>query len=996
MAGAVEHPSGRRLRPFGLAGRTWELALAQEQLEVALGGAGRLLLIAGEAGIGKTTIASALARAAADRSALVLTGACYDLTETPPYGPWLEIARGYPAVSADLPIVPALPEVLAQQGGATTAGGRDALFADVLAFFAAVTARTPLVVILEDLHWCDPASLELLRRLAREASRLPLLLVATYRSEELDRQQPLYTLLPLLVREAQATRLELRPLDDGGVRELISGRYTLAPADRERLLLHLQARAEGNPFFLEELLRALEDERILRPPRQSDADLTWVLADITTLGLPMLLRQVLDRRLSRLTEDERGLLAVAATIGQEVSLELWAVVGLVDDETLLGVIERGVAARLLQMPDNGTVIRFSHALVREALYEGLLPPRRRVWHRRVAEALTALPASDPDAVAYHFRRAGDARAKAWLVRAGERAQRSYAWLTAAERFEAALALPADDADPAEEARLLVTVAQLRRYTEPAQGVARLEEAERLAAAAGEPALAAAARFDRGHLLCMARDFQRGLPEMQAGLAALEALPEDERAALPTLAVLEIAPEERLRYHRGVLSLFLAVLGHLADARNVVGVDDSAGTVTAREHLGRGWLYAALGEPDRGRRALAGARGAYGDQHWEAATTLFLELDLVVLPYQTEQLDERRRLAEDAARAWRRAGGAHSDFPPRFAQLPLLLLEGRWTEAREVALATFAAVQSNDAWRRYPGRFLAQIAGAQGEIETARQLVHDELPAGPETVPGATWFLPALVLQRIAAALALDDGDLATAHAWLAAHDRWLAWSGARLGRSEGRLGWAAYHRAAGNMPLARQHAQEALSLAGTPRQPLALLAAQRLLGELATAAGDVLAAATWLDAALALADACAAPFERALCLLALAELRRATRDRQGIEPLVDEARRICEPLGARSAIARAAALLPARVPTPSGGYPDGLSPREAEVLGLIATGISNQEIADALVLSVRTVERHINSLYRKIDARGRADATAYAARHGLLSSPLTGAVPTPD
>jgi DNA-binding CsgD family transcriptional regulator len=400
-------------------------------------------------------------------------------------------------------------------------------------------------------------------------------------------------------------------------------------------------------------------------------------------------------------------------------------------------------------------------------------------------------------------------------------------------------------------------------------------------------------------------------------------------------------------------------------------------------LGQGWLHTALGQPDEARRALVGARAAYGDQHWEVGTTLFFELDLVVLPYEADRLAERRHLADEAERVWTRARGALVDLPPRLAQLPLLLLEGRWGEARGLALATFAA-GSSEAWRRFPARYLGALALAQGEPDLAWQLVREEFPAGPGTEPGGTWFLHALVVQRLAAALALDADDLDTARAWLTAHDRWLAWGGATLGRAEGQLGWAAYQLAAGAPAQASEHAARALAQATSPRQPLALLAARRLLGARAVAGGDLDTAEKHLAAALALADACAAPYERALTLVETATLRLATRDEQGAAACLAEVREICTALGAQRVLSRIAALSPGRVPRPPDGYPGGLTAREVEVLTLIAEGSSNREIADVLGLSVRTVDRHTDNLYRKIDARGRGDAVAFAARHGLL------------
>src|SRR5205814_2097011 len=156
----------------------------------------------------------------------------------------------------------------------------------------------------------------------------------------------------------------------------------------------------------------------------------------------------------------------------------------------------------------------------------------------------------------------------------------------------------------------------------------------------------------------------------------------------------------------------------------------------------------------------------------------------------------------------------------------------------------------------------------------------------------TLFYETLPLLRLATALALDAGDLVEARAWLGTHDRWLAWSGATLGQAEGQLLWAAFHRAAGEPARTRRHADAALARAGEPRQPLALLAAHRHLGELDTSDGHHAEAAGHLAAALALAEACAAPYGRALTLLALAGLRAAGGDRGGALAALAEARAI--------------------------------------------------------------------------------------------------------
>jgi predicted ATPase len=262
----------------------------------------------------------------------------------------------------------------------------------------ALAADRPLVVLLEDLHWADPASLELLRHLARPIRGLAALLLATYRPGDVAPERPLYSFLPTLVHESRPLRLDLRPLGLDDLRAMVVTRYPLPARDVGRLAGWLQARAEGNPFYAGELLRGLEEEGLLCPSGS-----TWMLGDLSRAHLPHLLRQVIDGRVIRLGREAYRALSVAAVIGQEVPLSLWSAVSQLGEESLLEVVTLAEPARLLVVTTEGTAIRFVHALIREVLYEGTSTVQRRAWHRRAGEALADLPDPDPDAVAYHLR-----------------------------------------------------------------------------------------------------------------------------------------------------------------------------------------------------------------------------------------------------------------------------------------------------------------------------------------------------------------------------------------------------------------------------------------------------------------------------------------------------------------------------------------------------------------------------------------------------------------
>jgi DNA-binding NarL/FixJ family response regulator len=313
----------------------------------------------------------------------------------------------------------------------------------------------------------------------------------------------------------------------------------------------------------------------------------------------------------------------------------------------------------------------------------------------------------------------------------------------------------------------------------------------------------------------------------------------------------------------------------------------------------------------------------------------------------------------------------------------MLIEGQWEELRLVA-TTFANTDIRYL-RHVHNHMLGMLAMYQGDAGQAWDYVRESWPDGPGTKPGDVEVLYALPLQRVAVGLAIDAGDLVTARQWLEAHDRWLAWMGAVLRQAEGHILWAAYFRAAGDLRLARERAQLALTSADEPRQPLTLLAAHRLLGELETQDGHGASAEEHLLAALDLAVACAASYERALILLALADLRAAEGNTREAENVLTKGRAICALLGARPALARADRLAQrlGAVAQPRPANPAALSEREVDVLRLVAAGLTNIEIAQQLVVSPYTVKTHVSNIFNKLGVRSRAAATRFAVHHGL-------------
>ncbi|UVO51740.1 AAA family ATPase [Sphingomonas sp. SUN019] len=515
-AGYVQPPLPQRLAALPalpLVGRDPEIASLDTAWESVQSGAGRIVLIGGEPGIGKTRLASDLSRSAHAAGATVLFGHCDEDVPTS-YRPFSEALRFYAAHVGDaalhrhlrargqglLRLLPELRERLGMSGGGDSAIGGEAerllLFEAVEGLLADASRAAPVVLVLDDLQWAGASDLLLLKHLASATAALRLLVLGTFRESDV---MPTHILSPVLAdlrREPVVTRMSLDGIGADAVAKLLEASGIDTAADRLAETVH--ASTAGNPFFVGELAHHLAEGGKLSAADESDAAAT----------VPESVREVVDRRLHRLAPNTVKLLGTAAVIGQQFDLlVLEDVVDEIDEDAILDALDEGTSAALIaELPGVADCYRFNHAIVRMALCEGLSGARRRRMHRRIGEALERRAGGDPskcvDELAYHWSAACDAeKALLYLVRAGEKAQRALAYESAIDYFTRALALIETDGagDTAQRCDLLIGLATAQRSAGIIAFRQTMTRAADLARALGDAHRLATAALGSGHL-----------------------------------------------------------------------------------------------------------------------------------------------------------------------------------------------------------------------------------------------------------------------------------------------------------------------------------------------------------------------------------------------------------------------------------------------------------------------------------------------------------------
>jgi DNA-binding CsgD family transcriptional regulator len=1032
-------------------GRERELEELRIHLAETGAGQGRLLLLVGEPGIGKTRTIREMAAEAHRDGVLVLWGRGYEGDWSRPYGLWVEVLAGYtrslgaerlremlgPSLGLLARLVPGLTDERPEGPLGASHQERFGLCDAVATLLLQASAEQTVLLVLDDLHWADRDSLALLSFVARELQRPEpvagprLLLVGAYREEDLGQQHPLEDVLAELKHAPDYERIAI-----GGLGESEVAQYLVAVTGhdpRPSVVRRIHVETEGNPFYLRELVRhLLEEGRPLGDDLGPAAE-----SDEAELSVPEGVRRVVARRVARLAVGTRAALGVAAAFPR--GFEPRVLRELLDqgDDALLDSLDEARRAGLIRaVTGRPGLYRFVHALTRHAVYDELSASRRARLHHQIAETLERLHASDLESrlsdLAYHHAEAlpvGDAaKALEFTIRTGDRAARMLAYEEAARHYERGLRIldletalesapelakdgsPSFDADlrrcdlllalgetrrraghgalakPSPAKRALLEAAEIARRLRPRIGghEAGLRLARAALAYRGVMVDAGAVDAVRVALLEEALD---GLDDGDSGLRARLL------ARLATELYFADQPERRVALSREAVAM----------ARRV---GDPAALAYALEtsHLAR-WGPDNVAERIAITDELLGLAEAVGDpelmllgQGWRVPDLL----ELGEITAVDAAIAAHARLAEALRQPFYR-------FNSTMWRAMRALLSGRLAEAEELSLQMLAIgrqMQDPDAELLFGMQIFAlrREQGRLGELEGAMRVLVARYDVMPAARCRLAYLYAALGREQAARAeldrlAACDFADLPRDLTWLSSATL-LADACAMLG--DARRAEPLY---ALLLPYAERTVvvDHAIACGGAVSRSLGLLA--QILGR-GEEAGRHFEHALGLHERLGAGPLLAwTRFEYARMLLA--NDGRAEAERAGA--LLDQALDTAHEMGlaelqAQATALRAVAGPPARAAgarwAPSNGRPAGagagepdadypgpsLTPREREVVVLVAQGLTNRQIAERLVVSNRTVEMHVTNVLTKLGITSRSQAAIWAYQHGLVAA----------
>ena len=944
-------------------GRGAERERLSDALERARGGRGSLVLVAGEAGVGKTRLVEHVAEGS---DGPVLWGRAGHAAAAP-YGPIAAALRGHLRANPDAfdgcgPLLPHLARILPEVGRRAPATDRATLFEAVCCALGKVAGEGHAMVVLDDLQSSDEATLELLPAFAEPLAGMPLLLVAAYRSDGLPRDHTIRRLRHELRRGGHLDELTVPPLEPAETADLLEQILGAAPAPS--LSRTVQDRTQGVSFFVEELARALLKTSAVTSGRRG-----LELAGSGEVPVPDTVRDAVLIGASELSEEARAAADAAAVAGDAFDLDLVAELASADG------LGEAVESGLLVETDGGRGA-FRHALAREALYADLPWLQRRSLHRRLAEGLVDRGAESIEVATHWLGAREPSRAREALLRAARESREVHAYRDAARAGRQALELWVDGEH--EEQR----IEALECYASSAELAGELAEAARgwreicaIRAGEGAPEDYGAAQRRLAGVHDLTGDREAALSARRAAAEAFGAAGRPAEAAVERLAMANYLRASAS--YSGVIELAQAAAG---DA-------DAAGRLDLRARaLGlEGVARAKGGDFDAGLETVrTGLALALEHDLTAAAAELYQRLSLVLY----DGADYRRAQAtlNSALELCRTADAGGTEVACVTCMVYVLRECGEWREA--LALGRDLVSSGTAVW--VAEGLIGFIYGLQGKLSSARRLLSSSYATASRVGHYNMSVDTTTGLARVAAAEGADEEAAERCRSliarWESSEDHHYSVKGLRWG--------ASFFARRGDLGGANACAEVLTRISSETGHADALAALAHAIAETALADGDADTAAEQLGHAVELHRGLDLPYDRAEIELRAGVALAAAGERElALERLAD-AYRTAKKLGARPLAAEAARevadlgesvvrRLGRRAAAEADGA--GLSRREVEVVRLVSVGRTNREIAQELFLSTRTVDMHVRNLLRKLDSRSRIEAAHRAAELGLLT-----------
>jgi DNA-binding CsgD family transcriptional regulator len=971
--------------PF--VGREAALLATEDAFRQATEGVGQIVLLSGEPGIGKTRMAEQVSAIARARGALVAWGSCHEWEGAPAYWPWTQVLRtcwqwqspdDRPQLS---PLQRALlgqilPELLDQEFGPDRPiplgpeARRYQLLVATSALVRGVVSQQPLVIVLDDIHWADIPSLQLLRFLAIDMRNAPVLIIATYRDAEIGPRHPAASIITDLAREPHCLRLSLHGLTKQQVArfmEMIAG--TRQPASLVDVIFEETA---GNPFFVTEVVRLLADENSL--------DASEVGA--SRLQVPESVRGAIRRRVDRLSPDCRHILTVASVAGRDLDVRVLAHVTGISALELLDVLDEAARAQLIVPADGSVMFRFSHALVQQTLYQEIVASERVRLHLAIGAALEARGDREPpfEELAYHYVQAGPfgdpAKTLQYAEHAGHLAMSQFAWEMAATQYLHALdALElTNPADAVQRGDLLLALGDAENRSGPGSG----------------DAPAARVRFLEAFDLASTRGDYQAMAQAAIGFAGLNivtAFGEEEQRELLERALAALPPEAsplRVRVlSRLAVDLWNRSTENLMRVR--VLADEAVEAATqlhdAGLHAFALWArhYSAW-RPDnlRERMEISTRLVAFAEQTGDPIVTAWAYFSRTLDSIEAADLNDAEQSVAVVRHFDERVHISYVALREAAYHGMLSLVTGDYADAETHIERARDLWQSSTARQHQLQTFV--LLRDTGRLDQLTEEI--SLPSSSNLWRVATeahrmWSL--LDREQLPEARRAYDALVADdfAHVPFDAY-----WYGVMIPLAEAAITFQDEPRMQRIYDLLSPYDDRLASVGilGVVHGPVSYT-----LGRLALELEEVDTAEQRLADALALSDERGLRPYVARGLVALAEValrRGSARDLKKAHAYARRAADVADTIGMSGLVPRNEDLRVVFKAQRASKF--GLTSRELDVLRLVAEGLTDQEVAERLFLSPRTVGTHLTSIYTRLNVSSRTAAARIALEYRLV------------